>query len=207
MAGIIFEGIGLGLVLAALLGPVFFALIQTSLKQGMAKAIFMAIGISLSDAAYILLTYTSIAQFSENPDFIKIMGLGGGMLLVITGIYTLIKKPSKATDALPDLKLTTKDRLRFFLKGFTLNFINPAVFIFWVGSVGVVSLQLDYKNTDVAVFFLCTVLTVFFTDLVKIYVANYLSKIVNDKVLAWLNKISAVLMIAFGLKLIIDRCF
>lgn len=205
MIFIILKGIALGLVIATLVGPVFFALLQTSIKQGVKHAIFMALGISLSDASYIFLTYFGIAQFSENPMFIKIMGLGGGSILVLTGLVALFKK-AHVVEASTE-GLTKKDRLRYFIKGFVLNFINPAVFLFWVGAVGVVSLEYDYENMKVGLFFVCTLLTVFATDVSKIYVATRLSKIIDDRVLNIINKIAGLAMVIYGIKLFVERLF
>lgn len=195
-----FSGIGLGFVIATLIGPVFFSLIQTSIKNGITKAIFMAIGISLSDAIYIFLTYFGLAQFSENPFFIKFMGVGGGILLIITGLVALFKKKYHFEE-IPD-ELTHKDKFRYFMKGFTLNVINPAVLLFWVGSVGVVSLKYSYQNLPIALFFTGTVFTIFATDCLKIYVAVSLKRVLNDQLLYWVNKLAGVLMISFGVKLL-----
>lgn len=203
MVFVILKGIALGFVIATLVGPVFFALLQTSIKHGHRQAIFMALGISLSDTFYIFLTYFGLAQFSENPDFIKWMGLGGGSILVITGLVALFRKAHR-TEASTE-ELTKKDRLRFFVKGFVLNFINPAVLMFWVGAVGVISMQFEYENAKVALFFLSTILTVFSTDILKIYVATLLSRIINDNVLNWLNRIVGLAMVIYGLVLFIDQ--
>jgi threonine/homoserine/homoserine lactone efflux protein len=198
-----FNGIGLGLVLATLIGPVFFSLIQTSLKQGFRKAFFMALGITASDTFYILLTYFGIAQFSNHPLFIKTMGLGGGTILIITGLVVMFKKSQEAM--IETNGLTNKDRFKLLLKGFSLNFLNPSVLIFWIGAVSAVSLEYDYSSQSIFLFFLGTILTVFGTDLIKISVAKLLSGLLNDKVLHWLNIVAGVLMILFGLKLIIEK--
>jgi len=203
MVYIILKGIGLGLVIATLVGPVFFALLQASIKHGVRQALFMALGIGLSDATYIFLTYFGLAQFSENPLFIKWMGLGGGSILIMVGLYALLKKAHRTEVAAEEL--TKKDRLKIFIKGFVLNFINPAVLIFWVGAVGVVSLEYDYVNSKVGLFFLCTLLTVFGTDVTKIYIAKLLSTIINDNVLNWLNRIVGFAMVIYGVMLFVER--
>ena len=62
-------GITLGLTLAILLGPVFFALIQTSISKGFLKGLFLAIGISISDSVYILTSNLFVRVIEEIPDF------------------------------------------------------------------------------------------------------------------------------------------
>ena len=63
----LWSGILLGLLLSVLIGPVFFLLIELSLKEGLRSAVFMDIGIILSDAACILVAYFGMAALLENP--------------------------------------------------------------------------------------------------------------------------------------------
>jgi threonine/homoserine/homoserine lactone efflux protein len=46
------EGIELGLLLSMMIGPVFFALITTSMDQGFKQAAILAFGVLLSDLVY-----------------------------------------------------------------------------------------------------------------------------------------------------------
>ncbi|MDX2196007.1 MAG: LysE family translocator [Cytophagales bacterium] len=200
---IFIKGMALGLVLATLIGPVFFALIDTSIKYGFRKAFFMALGISLSDTFYIIITYAGMAQFSDNPWVIKYLGVAGGVVLILAGIRALTKKNNLVKH--PDINaLSNKERLRFFMKGFSLNFLNPAVFLFWVGVVGAVSLDYDYYNYKILVFFCGTIITVFATDIIKIQVAKGLSAHINDNLLIWMGRTAGVLMTTYGCKLIYE---
>ncbi|WP_216351112.1 LysE family transporter, partial [Mucilaginibacter polytrichastri] len=45
----IFSGIGIGLILTFLTGPVFFALIKTSIEKGFQAGIALALGVVTSD--------------------------------------------------------------------------------------------------------------------------------------------------------------
>ena len=60
---IVLNGIVSGIVLAFLIGPVFFTIIQTSIERGFWSGVFVAIGVSLSDAFYILVSYFGLTQF------------------------------------------------------------------------------------------------------------------------------------------------
>jgi threonine/homoserine/homoserine lactone efflux protein len=202
---IFLKGIALGLVLATLVGPIFFILIKTSITKGFQKASIMAVGITLSDVFYIFLIYFGFAQFSDNELFIKSMGLGGGGLLTVFGLVTLIKKNTKVnTDT---VVIDEKDLIKYFFKGFSLNFINPAVFLFWVGAVGTISLEHNYDNVKIVFFFLGTVITVLFTDLLKAYIAQRLSSLISQKFLNIITKTSGSVMLLYGLKLMIEQLF
>ena len=50
---IIQNGVVFGILISFMLGPAFFILIETSIKKGFKAAIFLDIGILLSDAIYL----------------------------------------------------------------------------------------------------------------------------------------------------------
>src|SRR3989337_1346383 len=89
------RGIISGIILACLIGPVFFTLLQTSIERGFSSGVFVAIGISLSDSFYILISYFGLTQFLEVTNFRHYMAYGGGVILLIFGLYYLLVKSRK----------------------------------------------------------------------------------------------------------------
>ncbi|TAE06791.1 MAG: LysE family translocator, partial [Bacteroidetes bacterium] len=65
MLEILLKGILSGLVLAMTIGPVFFALLRTSISRGFKSGAFLAIGIATSDAFIALGFYFGISQFFD----------------------------------------------------------------------------------------------------------------------------------------------
>ncbi|MEJ0033034.1 MAG: LysE family transporter [Bacteroidota bacterium] len=51
------KGIQFGIVLAFLAGPVFFTIVQTSAERGFSKGVLVALGVSISDAFYVVVCY------------------------------------------------------------------------------------------------------------------------------------------------------
>jgi threonine/homoserine/homoserine lactone efflux protein len=92
---IISKGIVSGLVLALMIGPVFFTIIQTSIERGFSNGVFVAIGVSISDAMYILISYFGLTQFLSKPEVRLYMAYGGGAVLLAFGIYYLFVKSRK----------------------------------------------------------------------------------------------------------------
>ncbi len=82
------QGIILGLALSVLIGPVFFLLIQTSIKEGFKAALKLELGIISSDAFCIFVSYLGLARVLENPTIANYVGLGGGVMLLIIGVKT-----------------------------------------------------------------------------------------------------------------------
>src|SRR5580700_1162522 len=100
MVIIFFRGILLGLSLSMFfIGPAFFALIQTSIKNGFRSAAVMALGISLSDAVLVFLAYLGAAQFLDNPKVKLYEGIGGSVVLFVFGIYELFQKHEDEREA------------------------------------------------------------------------------------------------------------
>ncbi len=80
------NGILSGLLLAILIGPVFFALIQTSIQQGFRSGILLAVGVSLSDAFCAAVCFLGFSQLNLNsPSFKESLAFLGGLLLIAFG--------------------------------------------------------------------------------------------------------------------------
>src|ERR1700750_2775593 len=87
----IISGIGFGLVLTFLTGPVFFALIKTSIEKGFHAGVAMALGVVTSDMVFIgaILFGSEFFDFSIDP---RILGYVGSGILFIIGLYYIFKK-------------------------------------------------------------------------------------------------------------------
>ena len=63
----ILEGLGMGLVLACSLGPIFFALTQTSIEEGVLPGMTVGLGIWISDLIIVSLYYFCLLYTSPSP--------------------------------------------------------------------------------------------------------------------------------------------
>lgn len=194
---IVLNGLLYGLLLCVLIGPVFFALIQNAIEKGFYAGLFMAIGIALSDAFYITITYLGISQLTANEQFNQWLGGVGGLILVGFGFFYMFKPvPVKG------LKQLHQESTKWFqqiLKGFLLNGVNPFVLFFWIGIVSNVSL--DYTTNETITFFIVLVSTVFIVDVVKSYFAVKLSEIVTPRFMRIMNRVVGLALILFSLRL------
>lgn len=195
------EGLSIGLLLSAMIGPVFFTLIQNSLENGFRYAAVLALGILVSDLIYVILTYLSVSIFASNPHFEVVLGFVGGLVLVGFGVSTLLKKqgsrPNSGGIPLPKAKKRTG-----FMKGFSINGINPFVMLFWISIAGLVNLKEGYGRAEVWLFYTGILLTVIVIDLLKAFIAKQLSRFVTAKLMAKLNYLVGVVLIYFGGRLI-----
>ena len=58
---ILIEGIKVGLILCFLIGPIFFALVQTGVEEGLRAGTAVGLGIWISDLIFILGVYRGIS--------------------------------------------------------------------------------------------------------------------------------------------------
>ena len=200
------QGVLLGLTFAVLLGPAFFALIQTSIQRGFRKGALLAIGIFFSDLFALVLCYFGAMQIlGSDPRENIYFSIIGGIILVIFGTYTFSRKVAdnpSASDKKPEEKFS-KPYL-YVIKGFLLNVFNPGMWFLWVTIV--VSISANYGVNNKAIFnFLAGVLsTIFATDILKCFVSKQFKKFANAKVMTWLNRLVGTILIGFGTYLIIN---
>ncbi len=197
MIGPFFSGVILGLVLAMMVGPVFFMVINTSLKQGHLAAVMLAIGVLLSDALYALVTYygSSLIFYLKKYDFV--IGIIGGSLIIVFGILIFTKKPKVEAEALELQKSGTRTVINI-LKGFTMNTLNPSAFLFWLGVAGTITVKQHFTDFNALLFYSGTLITVFATDLTKSYLATKLKKVITEKFLVWMNRVCGSGLIIYG---------
>ncbi len=198
----VLKGLASGIVLAFLVGPVFFTIIQTSIERGFRSGFFVAVGVSLSDAMYISIAYLGIYQFFDRGDYRVYLAYIGGAVLLLFGLYYLIIKNRK-------LKLYTAENLparspfRLFLKGFVINGLSPVVLLFWVSTVGVATTEFGYDTPAEALpYFAAIVATVFTTDLIKAKLADRLRLVITPKFIRTLNIVVGLVMVIFGGRMI-----
>lgn len=198
----ILEGIGFGIMLALAIGPVFFALLQTSMRLGKKSGALMAIGIFLSDLLYILLAYVGVSFLEEHAKEVHIwLGLAGGILLIAFGLVTFLKRVRVYKNDETNTALKPNQQFRLIAKGFLINAISPFVPFFWIGTVGIISLKPNYETTHRIVFFTALLLTTYGTDFSKSWLADKLSTYLTPRLLSLLNRTAGLLLIAFGIYL------
>ncbi len=206
------KGIALGLVVSITIGPAFFAIIQTGINRGFRSGILLASGILLSDLVLILLCYmgaTAIMSnnLGNNDAGVNIyIGIIGGVILIIFGTVTFIKKPDILKRRSPTYKTPVKlpGPFTYIFKGFFLNIMNPFLIFFWFAAMNWVTanaeegMVLKYAIT----FFSGTLITIFSIDLLKSYIGVKIKKYLKLRVILWVNRIVGIILIIFGIGLI-----
>lgn len=209
MLDIILKGIITGFILSIMIGPVFFLLLETSIRKGIRAAIAFDIGVLLSDLIYIIIALIFYSEVSKitSGEYGHIISIVGGIVLVIFGLVTLLKKPKEDKKEAEQLNKQAKDLILLGLKGFLLNFANPGVIFYWIT---VIALGADGKKSATNAidestywYILIIMVTFFAVDLLKIVGAKKLRPFITEKVLVGLNRLIGLIIIGTGVLLVI----
>jgi threonine/homoserine/homoserine lactone efflux protein len=196
----LYHGVLLGFVLFVSAGPIFFAVIETSIRKGFRYALSISVGTFFSDVLYIALAYFGLQPLFQNETFKVWLGIIGGIVLISFGIIQLLKKPDLHAK---DLHLKKQSSYAAYaLKGFVINTFNPFVFFFWLAVIGGVTVNYEDSNTSQLMFFTGVLGTILLTDMIKAFVAEKIKHLLNPTLFLWVNRLVGVVMIYFGLRMI-----
>ena len=201
-----------GFLLSVMIGPVFFVLLETSIRKGFRAALVFDLGVLVSDALYILLAYLVYAEVDKMSSGTNkaLFSFRGGGILIIYGMVNFFKKNKLSTEtAIENIDSPKVDFVRTFLKGFLLNFANPLILFYWFSVLTLANQSISDESSDLMLFlFLIIVLLTFLGfDLLKIVGAKQLKPLVTEKVLIGLNRLIGLVFFLFGVVLLIQNYF
>ena len=198
--------IPIGIVLAFTIGPVFFTVLETSISKGVKAAIFVDIGVVLSDVVFFIIAFFStnslLNSIKENTGSWYFLG---GVLLVAYAGISLIEIVQQKNN--PENKQgaeieSSPNLVKMVVKGFLLNIINVVVLFYWVGIILYFGPQLDMDESKIYFFFLLIIATYFSIDLGKIYLAQQLKKQLTDVVIKTIKIVVNSFIVICGMFLI-----
>lgn len=201
----IYLGLIYGLTISALaLGPSFFLIMETSIKEGWKPAFFIDLGIIASDALCMYLAYKGASNLLGNLNSNYYFFFVGGLIFVVYGIFKLAKRDKNIT-SFEEIK--QKSFLKAFFTGFSVNIMNPGVVIYWftIVSVGIAQLttQADVPKDDIkwvaGVFTLVILACILAIDLLKIFFARVIKRFLSPKVLYRLETGTALIFLGAGI--------
>lgn len=194
------DAIIIGIILAFLIGPVFFMLIEISILKGFRAAMLFDLGVMFGDMVFLLLAYFGskplLSNIENNPIFFKI----GGSLLAVYGIYTFLR--TKQVEQIQDDTIVIKEEakyLRLFLKGFFINLINFGTLGFWIGLMLVYGSKFNMNPKLISYFFGIIILTYLAIDALKIVMAKKLRSRMTPGRVFRLKKILGLVLAGFGI--------
>lgn len=211
MTDLILKGIVTGFILSVMIGPVFFILLETSIKKGVRAGLAFDFGVFLSDVIYVLIAflfYNEVKNLAEGQSK-EIAKTIGGVVFIVYGVITFFKTPSpmQVNESKEREPANWREYIFLSLKGFLLNLANPLVIFYWfsVLSLGDSRHVEGLSSTFTIFIFISLVLLTFFSiDILKIFGAKQLRPFITPKLLKGLNMLIAIVFVVFGVFLIVQ---
>ena len=196
----VIRGIGIGLVLTFLTGPVFFALIKTSIEKGFHAGVAMALGVVTSDVVFVGAILFGSQYFDISSQDKQHAGEIGCIVLFALGIYYIFKKSEV------NYSNTVPSRLKrtgYFFKGFLMCILNPTLLIHWTVVITTASTlyinSVPNRSLKIGVMFLTILLVQFSLDTGKAFYANKLRDRISVKFMHRLNEVAGIALIIASL--------
>ncbi|MGZ3757624.1 MAG: LysE family translocator [Mucilaginibacter sp.] len=199
----VISGIGIGIVLTFLTGPVFFALIKTSIERGFHAGLYLALGVVSSDIVFVGAILFGSQLFDIPPHAKITAGEIGSAILFAVGVYYLFKKADvNYTNVAP----TGLKRYGYFLKGFLMCIFNPTILFHWITVIGTASTLYHQgspnRSLKIGIMFLTILIVQFGLDTTKAFYANKLRDRISVKLVHRLNEVAGIALIIASLVLI-----
>lgn len=191
------EGVVFGVVPVFFIGPVLFTLVNASLRDGFGAGALVAAGIAVSDVVAVALCAVGVGTLLAASWGQWALAIAGGAILVGFGAVMTFGKPAA--------RRSSKQKFQgawHFAAGFLVNFVNPFVFAFWIGALGVVSARHGFDARTIALFFGGTITTILVTDLLKARLAAALERHLSGPALRVGQRVSGVLLGGSGIYLL-----
>lgn len=129
---IILKGFSIGLLAAAPTGPSGVLCIQRTLNKGRSFGFMTGLGISISDAIYILCTSLGLSfvmSFIQDKQTFFIVKLVGCCLLLVFGIHTIRNNPFAKEKKTSGNK---NSRWYYYISGFLVAISNPLIIFIYL---------------------------------------------------------------------------
>jgi threonine/homoserine/homoserine lactone efflux protein len=202
-----FQGIIVGLTFAVLLGPGFFAMVQTCILRGFTAGVCLSIGVFLSDVFVLVLCFFGITQLlgvdPRNNVWFQIIG---GMVLTILGVYTFNKRVVQAYPYQNGELIGIGNRNHLYvIKGFFLNVFNPGIWFIWITVTVSITARYGANDRSTGIFLAGILSTTLTADLLKCFVSHHISRFCGTQTMARINHVIGLILIVFGVVLMLFR--
>lgn len=194
----IFTYILLGVSLAAPVGPVNAAQLDTGIKNGFFHAFIFGFGALSADILYMIMVYFGVGQFIDSP-YIKIfLWTFGCFVLTYTGIENLLTLNKIKINMSSGKRIRLRQAL---LSGFLISLLNPLTILFWLGIYGSILAQtsVSLQDDQLIIFSLAIIVGVILWDTIIAFLSSGARKYLSTRFLIIISLLSSLSMIAFGI--------
>lgn len=203
---IIFQGILIGVTIAAPVGPIGILCIRRTLAEGRLAGFSSGFGAATADALYGAIAafgLTFISVFLINQSLW--LRLGGGSFLIYLGIKTFLSVPSKETGLNPSSS-NGDSLLSYYGSTLFLTLTNPITIISFAAIFAGFGIVNNQSNDNLAASSM--VLGIFLGSsiwwLSLSVLTGFFRRMVNHNTMIWINRVSGTIIVSFGLLALIS---
>ncbi len=193
---LLLKGIIIGFALALPIGPIGILCIRKTATEGHLSGMVIGFGAATADAVYGFVAAFGLTVISEALVTRQMwLRLIGGAFLCYLGVKTLLAKPVESSKG-----ANGKGRLGSYVSTFLLTLTNPLSIIAFLG----VFAGFGLRNTDLSLGSAATLICgVFLGSSLWFFLLSYGITLFRNKInaagIGWVNRISGILIIVFGL--------
>jgi threonine/homoserine/homoserine lactone efflux protein len=195
------SGIIIGFSIAAPVGPIGVLCIRRTLAEGRLHGLVSGLGAATADAVYGCIAAFGLTFISDVLVQQQLwLRLVGGAFLIFLGVKTIFSKPSEKPPSEKRTGLMTAYGSTFFL---TLT--NPVTILSFAAifaGIGLGSAVADYGSAALLVFSVFAGSAMWW--LILSGTVSLLQKKVTPRVLKWINRVSGVVIMGFGVFILIS---
>jgi threonine/homoserine/homoserine lactone efflux protein len=201
-----------GLTLQLAIGPVFLAVLHKAVREGFWESLKMIIGVALTDAFYITVSFTGVGRLLRVPLLRTVIHHAGAGVLIFFGCLYLLNAgksrnmlpAGEASAAIQDKTVMKAVSLRSFGYGVQLTLTNPLTIIFWSGTFGalIASRRLPEYGSVLCYSVGCITATLVFLTLAA-WVGKQLMTRLHQKILQGFDYGVGLFLIVFGAVILI----
>lgn len=192
------EGIIIGVLASAPLGPIGILVIQRTLNHGRTTGFYSGLGAALSDVVYAAFAGFGMALIigiiKQHEIWVKLVG---AIILVLLGIFIFFSHPER--QAVKKLNQRVNP-FKHIAGTFAIGISNPHIMLFHVAMFSGFGIVFSHKNLDEVFFVLfgvtmgCLLWWFSLSWLIDLFRARF-----SVKILLWFNRIAGVAIVLFVL--------
>lgn len=195
--GMLAYGMGVGIVLAAPIGPINVEIIRRGLVSGAKTGWLVGVGALTADTIFATLIVSGLTNFADSPRLRLPLFVAGALMLGYIGYLSLQR--ARATTV--GLEGAARSTSRSFGTGFLMAALNPMGIVYWlsVGSALVAEAVAKVGRWGSPLLVGGVFLGIFCWVSFLSTLVFYGRRFVNERVMRWVTAISGVALVGFAL--------
>jgi threonine/homoserine/homoserine lactone efflux protein len=199
MTDLLLKGFAVGFAIAVPVGPIGVLCIRRSLAHGALAGFAVGMGAAVADSVYGAIAGFGLSAVSEQLlRHERLLGIGGGLLLIAYGLRTLLAEPSH--QAAP---VTGRTLWSAFVGAFLLTLTNPATILSFIAIFAGLGLAAELDAAGAGLFVLGVLLGSASWWVILANVAGSLRGHLNRDWMQTLNRLAGALVLLFGIGVLV----